>query len=103
MLANGIEEVSLLLVVLLSLAVTYAVVFVAGFSDQDRRRNQSGLLQHPLSETAAAYVVSLAVSFIMLMLFGNVALGDPLPITLERVVVLSLPASIGGAAGRLVV
>lgn len=103
MLAAAIEPPWLAVLVVASLLVTYAVVFAAGFSDEARRRAQTGVLQRPMTETAAAYLVSFAVSAAMLWFFGTIDAGTPLAAALARTVVLSLPTSIGGAAGRLVV
>lgn len=102
MLASGIEEPWLAVLVATSLLVTYAIVFIAGFSDEKRRRQQVGVLQHPAMETAAAYLVSLGVSVSMLWFFGNLD-ADPFSAWVAHIVVLGFPASIGGAAGRLVV
>ncbi len=103
MLTAAIEPPWLAVLVVASLLVTYAIVFAAGFSDEDRRRSQAGVLQRPMTETAVAYLLSLAVSALMLWFFGNVDAGTPLYTGIARTVVLSFPASIGGAAGRLVV
>ncbi len=103
MFATGIETPWLAVLIAFSLLVTYAIVFVAGFSDQQRRRQQPGLFQHPLTETAIAYLISLGISAAMLWLFGNLDATAPLGAGLIHAVVLSFPASIGGAAGRLVI
>lgn len=102
MLAAGIEQPWLVVLVAASLLVTYAIVFAAGFSDEEHRRQQTGVLQRPMTETAVAYLMSLVVSGAMLWFFGNLDT-DPVGGALAHAVVLSFPASIGGAAGRLVV
>ncbi len=102
MLAAAIDPPWLAVLIVASLVVTYAIVFAAGFSDEERRRKQTGVLQRPMSETAVAYLVSLAISAAMLWFFGNLGAGEPAE-ALSHAVVLSFPASIGGAAGRLVV
>lgn len=61
----------------------------AGFANEKRRRQQIGVLQHPVTETAAAYLVSLGVSVAMLGFFRNV--GDPLGAGVAHTVVLSFP------------
>ncbi|MDQ4070567.1 MAG: TIGR02587 family membrane protein [Actinomycetota bacterium] len=103
MLAAGIGTPWLAVLAVASLVVTYAIVFTAGFSNEEQRRQQIGVLQRPATETAAAYLVSLAISAVMLWFFGNLELGQPLNVALAHTVVLSFPASVGGAAGRLVV
>ena len=86
---------------IVSLLASFCIVFVAGFSKEQQRRNQEGVFQHPLSETVACYLVALVGSAVMLWYFQRLDLSAPWQETLSHVVVLGLPASIGGAAGRL--
>src|SRR4051794_15346472 len=51
------------LVIVLSLLFSYVVVFAADFKGQRRRRLDPGPLQHPVAETASAYVVAVIVSW----------------------------------------
>lgn len=90
-------------IVAASLLISYAIVFVAGFGHQENRRAQPGVLQRPITETVVAYVVAILVSMALLLFFHNIALSDPWPVWVSRIVVLALPASIGGAAGRVAV
>lgn len=87
----------------LSLVVGYAIVFEAEFIGIGRRRAQLGPFQHPLTETTLSYCVSLGVAALMLVALGRLELGDPVRDIVAQTVVLGLPATIGGAAGRLVV
>jgi putative integral membrane protein (TIGR02587 family) len=87
------------LVVAASVLISYAVVFVAGFTGQDRRRRQRGLFQDPVTETLVTYMAALVVAFVLLWVFQR-DLGPPDDL-LARVVVLGLPAAVGGAVGRL--
>jgi putative integral membrane protein (TIGR02587 family) len=89
--------------VVFSIALAYVIVFEAQFGSQLRRHEQEGLLQTPFSETAVSYMVSLAVAYAALVVFGQIGPGDPVDWTVRETLVLGLPASIGGAAGRLVV
>jgi putative integral membrane protein (TIGR02587 family) len=89
--------------VLFSLVVTYAIVFESSFGRHHERRRHPGLFQRPLTETTAAYLVSLLVAFVSLAIFERVGAGQPLSHAVAQTVVLGIPASIGGAAGRLVV
>ena len=105
---DEVEQVSssrgpvwLLAIMAASLLIAYAIVFVAGFTGQSRRRTSTGLLQHPVIETLASYVVALMVAAVMLWLFQRADL--PSHVTLSHVIVLGLPAAIGGAAGRLAI
>ena len=63
------SAVWLLMIVAASLLIAYSIVFVAGFAGQSRRHAQEGLLQHPMIETLASYVVALGASYGMLWLF----------------------------------
>jgi putative integral membrane protein (TIGR02587 family) len=99
MIASAVGPAWLLLLIAASLVISYAIVFVAGFSGQERREAQEGIFQRPLTETMACYVVALIVSAVMLWVFRRGV--DPTPEALTRVVVLGLPAAVGGAAGRL--
>jgi putative integral membrane protein (TIGR02587 family) len=105
------DEVSLLAVELtpkhqialigLSLVLSYMIVFVSGFSSGSHK--QPGPFQLPITETAFSYSLALVVAFGALLLFDRVELGDPPDHILAMVIVLGLPASVGGAAGRLAV
>nr|MBA2337079.1 DUF2391 family protein [Acidimicrobiia bacterium] len=99
-LAASLDPTRLLALIGLTLVAGYGIVFVAGFSNQEQRHSQQGIFQRPLSETVAAYLVALGAAWAMLALFQNA--GGPWTATLSEVVVLGLPATIGGAAGRLV-
>jgi putative integral membrane protein (TIGR02587 family) len=86
-----------------SLIITYAIVFESGFNPQDGTTGSRGPFQHPITETVVAYLVSLVVAFAALYLFDRVDFSEPLDFVLSHVLVLGLPATIGGAAGRLVI
>lgn len=103
MLAAAISPPWLLALIAASLVISYAIVFQAGFSDQQKRRQQKGIFQRPLSETTISYLVSLLASAIMLFFFQKVTFSDPWRMWLEHTLVLGLPATIGGAAGRLAI
>lgn len=98
MLSSAMGPAWLVFLVFATLAISYIVVFVAGFSGQDRRRRHRGVFDRPLTETLITYLVALAVAAVLLLLFQR---GGPPDDLLARVVVLGLPASIGGAVGRL--
>ncbi|MBD2294344.1 TIGR02587 family membrane protein [Anabaena sphaerica FACHB-251] len=103
MLASAISPPWLLALMAASLVISYAIVFQAGFSDQQKRRQQKGIFQRPLSETTISYLVSLLASAVMLLFFQKITLADPWRMWLEHTLVLGLPATIGGAAGRLAI
>jgi putative integral membrane protein (TIGR02587 family) len=90
------------IVVMLSLLVSYLVVFAAGFAGESQRRMRTGPLENRLVETVVAYAVAVGISGLVLWLFRF----DPdlVPfVTLLKMVLLALPASVAAAAGRLAV
>ncbi len=102
-LAAASSPPTLLAVMATSLLISYSIVFQAGFGDQAKRREQRGVFQHPITETVAAYLVALVASAAMLVFFRTLQPGDPWPMVLDHVLLLGLPAAIGGAAGRLAI
>ena len=101
MIASALGPYALVALIVVSLLVSFCVVFVAGFSNEEQRRNQPGIFQHPISETVACYLVALIASGVMLWYFQRLDASAPWQETLGHIVVLGLPASVGGAAGRL--
>jgi putative integral membrane protein (TIGR02587 family) len=91
-------------VILLSLLVTYTVVFAAGFAGERKRHRAARPPRHPVSDTVVAYAIAFAVAFFMLWLFGTIDLETTPPfVNYEKAVLLAFPASMGAAAGRLAV
>ncbi|MBD1915025.1 MULTISPECIES: TIGR02587 family membrane protein [Cyanophyceae] len=103
MISSSLEPTRLLLIMASSLLLSYIIVFEANFGAQRQRRSQSGLFQGPISETVAAYLIALAASAFMLWLFQVIRVGDPINQWVSYIIVLGLPCTIGGAAGRLAV
>ncbi len=99
MLAAGLRHAHLMAIVAFSLVISYSIVFASEFDHPQ----PGGLFQHPLTETTLAYVVSLAVSLIVLWLFDQVDSSDPVRSIVEQTIVLAVPTTVGGAAGRLVI
>ena len=91
----------LLAILVASLIISYGIVFQAGFTTQKKRRQQQGIFQRPISETVASYLVSLFAAVFMLFFFNRLTIDDPWTLWLSHTVLLGLPASIGGAAGRI--
>ena len=86
-----------------SLLISYAIVFQAGFSAQEKRKQHKGIFQKPFSETMICYLVSLIAASLMLWFFQKLTWNDPWTIWLEHSIILGLPTTIGGAAGRLAI
>jgi putative integral membrane protein (TIGR02587 family) len=101
MLAAELDYAHALALIILSLLLTYCIVFASGFGT--RQHEQEGPFQSPLTETVLAYLLSLLVALVSLTLFDQIEWGDPLGEMVTMVLVLGLPAAVGGAAGRLVV
>ena len=90
----------LLLVIPATLAVTFAVVFYADFRGGRSFDVGDGLLDHPVTETLAAYAVSLLVSLLLLWAFGRTE-GASWSAIVGQTIMLAVVASFGAAAGRL--
>jgi putative integral membrane protein (TIGR02587 family) len=103
MLASAMTPPWLLATIVASLLISYGIVFVAGLTNQARRYQQKGLFHRPINETLVAYIISLMAGLLMLWFFHQLSLDDPWTLWLSHAIVLGLPATIGGAAGRLVV
>ncbi len=103
MLDAAIAPPRLLAIIAVSLVISYGIVFQAGFTTQKQRRQQKGIFQRPISETVMSYLVSLFASVFMLFFFHRLSLDDPWTLWLSRTLILGLPATIGGAAGRLAI
>ncbi|BAZ51146.1 hypothetical protein NIES4103_37950 [Nostoc sp. NIES-4103] len=103
MLAAAVSPPWLLAMIAASLVISYGIVFQAGFSDQQKRRQQQGIFQRPSSETIISYLLSLLAGAFMLWFFQKITFDDPWTMWLDHTIVLGLPATIGGAAGRLAI
>ena len=99
MLAAGLEPLHLLALIVFSLLVSYGIVFASGFDVPQ----PEGPFQRPFTETALAYAISLLVAAASLYLFGQIGSETPLRSMFEQTVVLGVPTTVGGAAGRLVI
>lgn len=103
MLNAAISPPWLLAIIAASLLISYGIVFQAGFTTQNKRRQQEGLFQRPLSETIFSYLVSLLAAAFMLLFFQRLTFNDPWMLWLSQTLILGLPATVGGAAGRLAI
>lgn len=100
--AAAIPPLWLLLIMAASLGLSYAIVFASGFTNRTERQER-GLLLSPITETLLAYLVALLASILMLIFFQQLTVHDPWAEWLSHAIVLGLPASIGGAAGRILI
>jgi putative integral membrane protein (TIGR02587 family) len=89
--------------VVASLLISYAIVFAANFSNQKKRRQQEGIFQDPFSETAVSYLASLIAAVLMLWFFNKLTIEDPWSTWVSYTIILGLPTTVGGAAGRLAI
>ena len=92
----------LVAVVVASLAMTLAIVFYADFRGGRSPGASDSPLDHPISETLAAYAISLGLSLFLLWSFGRTT-GASVSAIVGQTVVLAFVASFGAAAGRLLV
>lgn len=99
MLAAALDYWHLLALVGFSLLISFVIVFASGFDEPA----PDGPFQQPFTETMLAYLVSLIVAFSVLYLFDQITLHEPAMSIVEQTLVLAVPTTIGGAAGRLVV
>jgi putative integral membrane protein (TIGR02587 family) len=103
MLAAATSPPWLIGLVFASLLISYGIVFVAGFTTQFSRMEHRGLFQNPIEETAIAYFLSLLVSAALLWFFHRLDFSDPWTSWLNQTLLLGLPATVGGAAGRIAI
>jgi uncharacterized membrane protein len=90
----------LVLVAISTMAMTLAIVFYADFRGGRAHDIREGALDHPLSETIAAYAISLVVSLLLLWSFGRTE-GTTAAVVAGQAIILAVLASFGAAAGRL--
>lgn len=103
MLTAAASPPELLVIIIASLLISYVIVFEAGFTTQQKRHQQKGIFQRPISETVVSYLISLIATACMLFFFKRLNFEDPWTLWLSYTIILGLPASIGGAAGRIAI
>jgi len=92
----------LLMVVPATLAITFGLVFYADFRGGRAFAVGDSPLDHPVTETLAAYAVSLLVCLLLMWAFGRTD-GVSWSVIIGQTVMLGIVASFGAAAGRLLV
>jgi len=103
LIAERLSALGIVGVALFSLSLSYGMIFVADFSGAKARREEQGILQSPMGETILAYAVSFAVSFLLIQAFHGVEIAGSPYMTIALTVSLALPATTGGALGRLII
>ena len=98
--ASQLNAWQLLAMLVATLALCYVILYASGFEDQPV--HVEGLLQSPWAETVIAVGTSLLVSAGLLTVIGRPEAMGSVASGVASVVVLGLPAAVGGAAGRLV-
>lgn len=99
LIAAGLRPMHLVASVVFSLLVSYIIVYASGFGSRPR----DVPLQSASSVTVFAYAVSLATALASLILFGMVDLEDGFGMIVAQTIVMAIPTTMGGAAGRLLV
>ena len=102
LISASVPSLWLLLIIMASMMLSYGIVFASGFTDR-HEREQRGLLVSPVTETLVAYLVALVASMIMLIFFQQLSGQTPWQEWLSDTIILGLPATIGGAAGRILI
>jgi len=101
LLAYQLDFVRLAAIVLVSLILSFLIVFHAEFGGKQGRSETPGAAHGPVVETLLAYLVAFTVAGLLLAFFGEI---DALEgAGLAEIIVLSFPASMGSALGRLLV
>jgi putative integral membrane protein (TIGR02587 family) len=103
LIASGLSYPYLIGMMCASLIISYMIVFASNFVTTEGRREHGGGFDAPVVETATSYMISLLMAAGMLWLYQMLELGDPPGQWASYIIVLGLPASVGGAAGRLAV
>ena len=101
LLAYQLDPIRLVVIVAVSLGLSFLIVFYAEFGGRAGRTASPGAIQSPTIETMLAYLAALVVAGLLLAAFGE--LDGANGASLAEVVVLGFPASMGAALGRLVV
>jgi putative integral membrane protein (TIGR02587 family) len=101
LIATGLSYPQLLGLIGASLVISYMIVFASNFVTGEARRAHWGGFNAPLVETTISYMISLVMAGGMLWLYQLIDLNDSPDLWASYIVVLGLPASVGGAAGRL--
>lgn len=99
MIAVGVNDVELLLMVIISLILGGIIIYFSEFRGSPKER--PGVFKM-LLDLAVMYCIALIVSFAFLSFFGRVQ-DYGLEIVIAQLVVLGIPAALGASAGRFLI
>lgn len=102
LIASGLNEYQLLLLLGMELVFCYIILYASGISQHPIYEKDS-FFQKPWVESIMATSIGLIISMLLVLLLGynNIYLNDPHFLAVS--VTLGLPAVIGGAAGRIII
>ena len=101
LIAYQLDPWRLIAIVVVSVALSFLIVFYAEFGGRQGRAASPGAVHSPAVETTLAYLVAFVVAALLLASFGELEAVNGT--SLGEVVVLAFPASMGAALGRLLV
>lgn len=91
-------------IILLSLALAHVISYASGIDHTAPSGNNSGgRAIWPYADTLISYAVSLLAALLLLYFLNQIDFSTPINEVLSLVIVLGLPCSIGGAAGKLAI
>ena len=96
----------MLLLALVTVPVTFGIVFYADFRGSHRQRKTDGPVSPaltPVGETLISLTIAFLVAATLLWLFGRIESGTGVTAAVNQIVSLGLVASIGAAAARLLI
>lgn len=100
MIGQHLSGARLLLLFGFEILIAYVILFAAGFNH--RKNAVDSVFQSTWAETLMAVAVSLCVGAVLLLFTGEAGTAASDSTFLVSVIVLGLPAVVGGAAGRLI-
>lgn len=102
LIAGSLKNWQLILLLIAELSTAHIILFASGIMDQKNYEKQS-FFQKPWVETVLATFISMIIASILLVLIGMPESHSNLSSLLASTIVLSFPAVVGGAAGRLII
>lgn len=97
--ALSINNFKLLLILLLSLALSAVILHFSKFKGSGKKKSSTKFI---IQTTTIHYMIALVISFSLLYFFNRVV-NHGFEVILAQTIVLSLPATMGASAGRLLI